>query len=281
MKRVLLALFFIATCSVFASAQQYTYYFPQVATGSYANGSWKTTIFISNSSAPGTTASGVITFTASDGNPYLVQFIDGGGGNVVNGNQIAFQLGAGETRKYESVVTGGLTTGYATVTANAAVLGTAMFTQYDLAGRMVSEAGVPAGIPLGRQAIFVDTTAGYKTGVAIANPNSATLQIRFELLNTAGQIVASSSRDLPAFQHFSVFVHEMYPEVAGMVGRLQFWCTNPMVSVALRFDPTFALFTTMPPIAIAGLIESEVNGIPQLPSVDSYLAVLPRRMMIG
>jgi hypothetical protein len=35
-----------------------------------------------------------------------------------------------------------------------------------------------------------------------------------------------------------------------MVGRLQYYCTNPMVSVALRFSPSVE-FTTIPPIAVA------------------------------
>src|SRR5262245_60357217 len=181
MKRALLGFLFILVSSSFAFAQQYTYYFPQVASGFYSGGAWKTTIFISNSAAPGTVANGVITFTASDGSPFNISFIDDGGNPVGGGNQIGFQLSAGETRKFESLGAEPLNTGYATVTASAAVLGTAMFTQLDAAGRTVSEAGVPAAIPLGKQAIFVDTMSGYRTGLAIANPNSAPLHIHFEL----------------------------------------------------------------------------------------------------
>src|SRR5262249_40907970 len=124
MKRLVLAFCFIVASSVFASAQQYTYYFPQVASGSSPGGVWKTTIFISNASSPGTMASGVITFTADDGSPFNLPFIDDVGRPAGAGNQIAFSLVAGETRKFESVVSGPLATGYATVTASAAVLGT-------------------------------------------------------------------------------------------------------------------------------------------------------------
>jgi hypothetical protein len=106
-------------------------------------------------------------------------------------------------------------------------------------------------IPLGKQAVFVDTTGGFKTGVAIGNPNNAALRINFELLNSSGQIILTTVRELPPGQHVSFFVHELFPEAPEMVGRLQFYCTNPMVAVALRFDPSFALFTTMAPIAVA------------------------------
>ena len=249
MKRALFGLLLILVSSSFASAQQYTYYFPQIASGVYSDGSWKTTIFISNSS--GTTANGVITLTASDGTAFNIAFVDEAGNPVGGGNQIGFQLAAGETRKFESVGAEPLNTGYATVQATAAVLGTAMFTQFDATGRMLSEAGVPAAIPLGKQAIFVDTMSGFKTGVAIANPNTNPLHIHLELVNTAGQVIASEVRDLAPLQHISFFVHELFPGAPEMVGRLQFWCTNPMVSVGLRFDPTSTFFTTMPPIAIA------------------------------
>ena len=248
MKRVLVTVALMIAASSVCSAQQFTYYFPQVAIG----GGWKTTIFISNASAPGTTASGTITFTKSDGTAFAANWTDSGGNPVGGGgNTIGFQLGSGESRKYTSVGDIPLTAGYATVTANASVLGSAMFTQFDGGGRMLAEAGVPMAIPLGKQAVFVDTTGGFKTGVAIANPNNAALKINFELMSDTGQMIRSAQRDLAPNQHVAFFVHELFPDAPEMVGRLQFYCTNPMASVALRFDPSFALFTTMPPIAIA------------------------------
>jgi len=250
---------FVVAFSAMGSAQQYTYYFPHIAVGTYTGGSWQTTIFLTNASAPGTAASGAITFTADDGTAYNVQFVDSGGNPVGSGNTIPFQMNAGETRKFISVANAALTTGYATVTSNAAVLANAMFTQLDGNGNMTGEAGVPAAIPLGRQAIFVDTTNGFHTGVAIANPNTASLEVHFELLNTTGQMISSQVRTLPPLQHIAMFVDQLFPGTPPMIGRLQFYCTNPMVSVALRFSPSYALFTTLPPVAIAGLIQSTID----------------------
>jgi hypothetical protein len=251
MKRVMFALCLMLAGSVICSAQQFTYYYPHLAAGAYDGGAWKTTIFITNSVNPGGgPASGTITFTASDGTPFNVGFVDGAGQPVGSGNMIPFQLAGGETRKFVTVADGPLLTGYATVTANAPVLGTGMFTQYDWIGRMIGAAGIPAAIPLGRQAIFVDTMSDFKTGVAIANPNNAALHINFELVSAAGQIVSRASRDLPPGQHIAFFIHDLFPDAGEMVGRLQFFCTNPMASVGLRFDPAFGMFTTLPPIAI-------------------------------
>jgi hypothetical protein len=250
MKKVMLAFCLMIAGSVICSAQQFTYYYPQIAAGAYEGGSWKTTIFITNAVSGGGLASGTIMLTKSDGSPYNITFFDASGQAVGSGNTIPFQLGAGETRKFVTSGSEPLSTGYATVTANAPVLGTGMFTQFDALGNMVGEAGIPAAIPLGRQAILVDTQADFKTGVAIANPNNVALHINFELVSRTGQIVKTVSRDLAPGQHIAFFIHELFPDAGSMVGRLQFYCANPMVSVGLRFEPSLELFTTLPPIAI-------------------------------
>jgi hypothetical protein len=246
MKRVLCSLILIIMASALGSAQSFTYYFPQIAAGD----GWRTTIFVSNATASGT-ATGSIVFTKSDGSPFAANWVDENGGNVSGGGAtIEFQLAAGQSRKYTAVGDLPLTVGYARVAANASVLGTAMFTRLDGFGNILAEAGVPMGIPLGKQAVFVDTTLGFRTGVAIANPNNAALEIHFELVANNGQVIATAVRNLANFQHMALFTDELFPGGAAMVGRLQFWCTNPMVAIALRFSPSIQ-FTTMSPIAIA------------------------------
>jgi hypothetical protein len=249
MKRFLLSVVFIVAASAVCSAQ--TFYFPHVAVGTFNGGAWKTTIFLSNAKAD--TASGVVTLTKSDASAFVSTWVDEMGNVVSNGNTIPFQLGPSQSRRFSSVANIPLTSGFATVTSNSlGVLGNAMFTQLNSSGAMVAEAGVPMGVPLGKQAVFVDTTNGFNTGVAIANPNTAaSLHIHFELVDDTGAIIMTQVRDLPPSQHFAFFVGELFPGAPPMVGRLQFYCVNPIVSVALRFEPAFTLFTTMPPIAIA------------------------------
>jgi hypothetical protein len=245
MKRVLLSLVLIVAASAVASAQSFTYYFPQVAVGA----GWRTTIFLSNATA--SPASATVTFTANNGSAFFNNWLDEGGNNVSRGNNsFSVALASGESRKFVSVDDHPLVVGYAMVSANASVLGTAMFSMLDSGGNLVSEAGVPMAIPLGKQAVFVDTTNGFRTGVAIANPNGGNLEVHFELLSDTGQLLTSTVKTLGAFQHIAVFTDELFPGQGPMVGRLQYWCTNPMVSVALRFSPSVQ-FTSMPPIAVA------------------------------
>jgi hypothetical protein len=248
MRRGLLIVTLMLATAAVSSAQ--TFYFPQVAIGGYNGGFWTTAIFLSN--ATGATASGTVVLTRSDGGQFRSTWIDEAGNRVGSGNMIPFQLGPRESRKFRAAADIPLTTGFATITSNSAgVLGTAVFTQLDGLGNMSAEAGVPMGIPLGKQAVFVDTINGFSTGVAIANPNTASLHINFELVSDTGQIIGTSTRDLAPGQHMAVFTSELFPNAGPMVGRLQFYCVNPMVAVALRFEPSLTVFTTMPPIAIA------------------------------
>jgi len=247
MKRSLWALGLLLAVSSVCSAQQFTYYYPQVTAGTYDGGYWQTTIFLTNATtAP---ANGSITFTRDDASPYSLTWVNEAGQTVANGSVIGFQLNAGESRKFMTVADAALSTGFATVTANAPVLGTAMFTNFNSDGLMIGEAAVPAAIPLPKQAIFVDTENGFNTGIAIANPNNGQLNITFELVNTAGQLVATAKRQVPPNAHTAFFVSELFPGIPGMVGRVQFWCVNPMTSIGLRFGPT-ALFTTLAPVAV-------------------------------
>jgi len=248
MKRGLLSIVFILSASAVASAQQITYYFPQLAIG----GGWTTTIFVSNTMTK-STGTATIVLTKSDGAALMSNWFDEMGKNVTNGgNAIAVQLAPGESRKFVSAGDIPLTTGFATVFANSsAVLSNAMFSQFDGAGNIVAEAGVPMAIPLVKQALFVDTTNGFRTGLAVANPNEVSLQVHFDLLSDTGQVVTSVVRELGASQQMALFLDELFPGVPAMVGRLQFWATNPMTSVALRFNAPGIPFTTLSPLAVA------------------------------
>jgi hypothetical protein len=253
MKRVLFSFLITLAVSAAASAQgTFTFYFPQLALGA----GWRTTIFLSSVGATGP-ANGTLTFTANDGSPLNSNWFDENGANVTAGsNAVQFGFDSGVSRKFTSDTAGPLTVGYATVVCTScdntttAILGTAMFTLTDGGGNILAEAGVPMAIPLGKQAVFVDTTTGFRTGVAIANPNAGSLEVHFELVSDNGQLITSGVKTLSPFAHIAMFTDELFPGQPPMVGRLQYWCMNPMVSVGLRFSPSVQ-FTTIPPLAVA------------------------------
>jgi len=248
MKRLLLSTAFIIAGSVVGSAQSITYYFPQVVIG----GGWMTTIFITNTMTSGAGAA-TIALIKSDGTPFKANWLDEMGNNVTNGsNFISVQLKSGETRKFVSVAESSLETGFATVTANSsAILGNAMFTQLGDSGNLLAEAGVPMAIPLMKQALFVDTTNGFKTGLAVANPNNLSLQLHVQLLSDTGQLVTSTVLNIGSFEQIAVFVDQLFPGIPAMVGQVQVWSTSPMTAVGLRFDGSGLPFTTLAPLAIA------------------------------
>ena len=247
MKRLLLSTVFIVASSVVAPAQSITYYFPQIAIG----GGWVTTIFLSNTmtSIPG---SATINFTKSDGTPLRANWFDEMGNNVTLGNNvIGVQLQSGETRKFMSVADFPLTTGFATVTTNSsALLANAMFTQLNDFGNPLGEAGVPMAIPLMRQAIFIDTTNSFRTGLAVANPNNLSLKVHFQLLSDTGQTVATTVANVGPFQQMAIFADQLFQGIPAMVGQVQIWSTSPLATVGLRFNPPGMPFTTLSPLAV-------------------------------
>jgi hypothetical protein len=234
-----------------------SFYYPHVANGVLGGSTvWKTTIFLTNPASSGT-ASGSITFTkdnptfGSAGSAFTsISFVDENGASAGGGGTIPFSIAPGETRKYTSDGAGEYAGGFAKVSSSAALDGTAIFSQFTATGRLVAEAGVPAGAAVGRQAIFVDTVGGYNIGVAYANPGTAAATVTLSLMNSSGGLVATSTQTLGPGNHRAAFVSEMFPGSPPMVGTLQITSATPLVAIALRFDPTFSVFTTLPPVPI-------------------------------
>lgn len=269
MKRVLWTLIWILTATVVCSAQT-TFYYPHVVNGVLGTSVWKTTIFLTNPASSGT-ASGTITFTQDNsdigaaGSPFTISFTDQDGAPAGSGATITFSIPSGATRKYASSGTGAFAGGFATVTSTAAVNGTAIFSQFDLANRLIAEAGVPAVSAVARQAIFVDTVGGFNIGVAYANPGSAAASVTLALLNSSAATVMSTVQSLGPGNHKAAFTSELFPGSGQLVGTMQITSASALSAIALRFDPTFAVFTTLPPVTLASLAGTAVEWLAEKP----------------
>ncbi len=271
MKRISLVIFWILTATVLCSAQA-TFYYPHIANGLLGANVWKTTIFLTNPTASGT-ASGTITFTRDNAVPgnagsifSSIAFVDQDGAPAGSGGIITFSIPAGQTRKYTSTGAGAYGGGFATVTTTAgSVQGTAVFSEFDLAGGLIAEAGVPSASAVPNQAIFVDTVGGFSIGVAYANPNSAAGQIDLSLLNSSAVTVATTT--VPTFgagNHGAAFTFQMFPGAGQFAGTMQIHSTQPLAAIALRFAPS-GVFTTLPPVTLASLISPAVEWFEQRP----------------
>ena len=231
-----------------------TFYYPQIADGSQTNGVfWKSTIFLYNPSATDT-AIGTVTFAKSNGASFPIAFLNEAGQPANSGNTISFNLGPGMTRKYVSSAGQALEVGFATVTSSAIITGTAIFSEFAPNGQLLGEAGVPAGGAVTRQAIFVDRSGGFNTGVAYANPGSTTASITLQLLDANGvAVLPASTLNLGPGEHRAAYIGlagQLFPTAPAFTGTMQIASNVPLTVIALRFDPTFALFTTLPPVPL-------------------------------
>ena len=271
MKRAFCISIWILTATVVCSAQT-TFYYPHVANGVLGGGVWKTTIFLTNPSS--TAASGTITFMQEvtsnlglAGLPFAINFTDETGAPAGSGNTITFSVPPGATRKYVSSGTGTYAGGFASVVTDVgSVNGTAIFSEFDGSGKLIGEAGVPASPSVRNQAIFVDSQGGFNVGVAYANPGSASTQVTLSLLNSAAATVATTTQPLGPGNHTAAFISQLFPGVPPLVGTMKIsGVDGPLAAIALRFDGTSPLFTTLPPLTLASLISPAVEWLGERP----------------
>ena len=271
MKRIPLTVFWVLAVTVICSAQT-TFYYPHVANGVLGSNIWRTTIFLTNPAASGT-ASGTITFSQENtANPGAagsvfssIAFLDQDLAPAGSGGTIPFTILGGQTRKYTSTGTGAYAGGFATVTTTVGtVTGTAIFSQFDLAGRLLAEAGVPSASAVPNQAIFVDTQGGFSIGVAYANAGTAAANVTFSLLNSSAASVATTTQLLGPGNHGAAFTFQMFPGAPEVAGTMQLRSSAPLAAIALRFAPT-GVFTTLPPVTLASLISPAVKWFEERP----------------
>jgi hypothetical protein len=278
MKRFLWIVLWIATITTVSSAQT-TFYYPHVANGVLGGTVWKTTVFLTNPSGS-TTASGTITFTQENpslglaGTPFTISFTDENGAPAGSGNVITFTIPPGATRKYVSSGTGTFGGGFAVVAASqGTVAGTAIFSEFDLAGHLIGEAGVPASPAVPNQAIFVDTIGGFNVGVAYANPGSAAASVTLSLLDSAAATVATTTQQLGQGNHTAAFVSQLFPSAGQLAGTMQLRSDAPLAAIALRFDATSPIFTTLPPVTLASLINPAMEWFSRRPWAQPFTSI--------
>lgn len=287
MKRALFVVLWTLTVAMVCSAQA-TIYFPHIANGVLGSTIWKTTILLTNPAASGT-ASGTITFNQDNpnaglaGSPFNVSFVDEVGTPTTG--TITFSISAGQTKKYVSAGTGTYSPGFATVTTSAGtVAGTSIFSEFDPGGRLIAEAGVPQAAALTKQAIFVDTIGGYNIAVAYANPGASAANVTFNLLNSTADSVATTTQLLGPGNHVATFTSGIFPSVGPLAGTMQVTSSVPIPTIALRFDPVFTIFTTLPPLSIASIVNPAVEWFQNRPwlaplsSVARLLGAFDRRL---
>ena len=133
--------------------------------------------------------------------------------------------------------------------------GIAVFQFRDNEGVLISEAGVPAAEPVRSGRIFAEVNGPVNTGVAIANPNSGSADIRFYFTDTGGARVAEGSFELGGHQHIAKFLSDApFDGGSAVHGTFTFISSVPVVVIALRGLTNRAgefLMTTLPVAPLA------------------------------
>ncbi len=162
------------------------------------------------------------------------------------GKRPSWSIPALGTTRLEAWTDGETSSGFARFLGSRVVDGTALF-QFIRNNRILSEAGVAASRPARRISLYVDNTAGARSGYALANPNDQDASLVVILRDATGAQVASADLALPAAGHIAEFVDERLAAAgAGFEGTIEIVSNQALSAVALRYDNSLSSFSTIP-----------------------------------
>lgn len=220
--------------------------FAHIANGVFGDASYSTSIVLVNYSS--TAATGSVSLYKSDGSLLVAKLTNSTSADSVHFFKIPSK--GSILLKTDGVGTG--STGYATLLSTVPLGGSAIFSQYDAAGALATEAAVAATSALEFFAFPVDTTGEFNTGIAIANPpGSLQANLFLKLVDSGGSTVATKSMSLDSGRQFSMFVtgsNQLFPSVSNFRGSIQVLSDASVAAVALR--STARTLTALPPIPL-------------------------------
>ncbi len=250
--------------------------FAQLVSG----GGWATTITLHNNGT--STAQVHLDFYGDDGAPLFLPFTFPQGGSARSGTSLDTTMGAGEqwvVRTAGSGFMAGTSAGWVQVRSDGSVAGFAVFSL--TSGANLNEAVVP--LETRNPANFTvpfDNTAGYTTGVAIANVSGQATSIPLTIRDDKGFKIASDSIALPAHGHTAVVVPTGYPGAANRRGNLQFDTpSGGQINVlGLSFNPTLN-FSSLPPEGAGAAPGAAAPGATAAggPVISGVTAILPQQ----
>jgi hypothetical protein len=205
-------------------------YFPQFADG----GGFITTLLLLNTSSAA--ESGKLSIFDDSGAPLIVNSSNGTTGSVFNygipaGGVFIFQSdGSPSSVKIGSVQ---LTPD----TGMNSPVGAGVF-RYSPGGIVVTESGIPAAAPTTHARIYIDKSGGHDTGLAIAAPTGAGLNVTVMAYLSDGRTPIGGGPQqvvLNANGHKAAFVAELIDGLpAGLTGVLDIFSSTPFVALTIR-----------------------------------------------
>jgi Fungalysin metallopeptidase (M36)/Bacterial pre-peptidase C-terminal domain/Fungalysin/Thermolysin Propeptide Motif len=206
-----------------------TLYFPQVADG----GGYTTTVILSNTS--GATETGTISISNDAGAPLNVRPVGG-----TTGPTFSYSIPAAGTFVFKTDGSPSFVrSGWVKVTpdnGSNAPIGAGVFS-YSPAGILVTESGIPSSAATTRARLYVDTSNGHDTGLAISNPAGTPITVNLQAFQTDGSSAGNGpvAVNLAANGHLSAFVGQLISGLPlGFTGVADLTSSSPFVPLTLR-----------------------------------------------
>jgi hypothetical protein len=240
MRRQLVPLLIFACLCFVSAAHAEDYFIPQVANGSFENGSFRTTFVLFN-----------VNDVTTEVEIHLVQGPNGDSFNVTipglgTGDEFRLTLAAGASRILQTDGSGSLAAGAARVSTSANIGVSAIFSVFDSSGNFLTEAGVGSSEALTDFVIPVDVSASFNTGIALYNPGSETASVTLILYDLSGQEAGRAPLTLNPGGHTAQFVSQLFPGTSGFRGTFRVTSTAPVAAVGLRQNDPPLSYTSLP-----------------------------------
>lgn len=202
-------------------------------------------------------AQGTIRFFTSEGQPLELRL------GAATSSELPFMVAPNGAffAQLESIDPSQVEAGYAIVEVEDGPrpAGSAIFRFVDSAGSPISEAGVGVVAPTIRARLLIDNFQT-RTGLALANLENAENTVEFDLLDANGTFIETTSRELPAQGHLSIFAHELFDLEPDFVGLMEIRSDLPIAPVSLKLTingRNQSILTTLP---VADLEGEPVSG---------------------
>ena len=167
------------------------------------------------------------------------------------GSSFPYQIQPDGTFSGKLTSDSGTAVGYAVITleeGSQSPVGSAIF-QFISGDAVISEAGIAAVTPTTSARIFVDNV-GTRTGVAIANAGNPATTLTFKLLDINGSSLQTTTRDLVAGGHLSIFADQLFSEAGeGFTGLMEITSPEAIAPVTLKLTTNArdqSILTTLP-----------------------------------
>jgi len=208
---------------------RFTLNFPHVADGAGPGGGWRTTFILANRSTE--TAAATVNFYDDSGKPVEVEV----GGQ--RASQFAVSIPSFGVTRFQTDGHGPLKVGWATAQADQRVLsGIAVFELFDDSGKVVSEVGASATVPLRSMSVFAEGGPSTYTGIALVNPNIISANVDLILRDSNAKELTRQTLTVPGMGHIAKYAHELFPGVSlpESGGKIEIFSTQPLVGLTLR-----------------------------------------------